>query len=260
MEKNIDPGGYFTIKDEEWLLNQRHAGKVLSATHQLVKSKVVDGITSTDLNLIGEQFMLSHEGCTPTFKGYNGFPAAMCISINEELVHGIPSKDKFLKIGDIVKIDAGVTYKGAIADSAITTVVGEYADTKYKYLVEGCKKCLDNVILYINENISNIRLGDVGFFIKKEGARIGANIIKELTGHGLEYNDPHWFPLVLNYGERNKGVKIIPNTTLCIEPMFIYGSTKLNIQKDGWTITTQDIGAHWEHTIFTHKDRVEIIT
>jgi len=256
----MDNFGFFTIKDNEWLENQRHAGKVLANALSLVEENIKEGISTLYINNLCEEFILSNEGCIPTFKGYIGFPAASCISVNEEVVHGIPKEDKILKVGDIVKIDCGVTYKGAIADSAICVVVEEYLNFRDKDLVECCVNCLSSVIKLIERKIGIIRVGDVGYFIKKEAAKIGANSIKELTGHGLELNKPHWYPQIFNVGDRNNGIVLVPNMTICIEPIFVYGSLDIFVKEDKFTIAANSIGVHCEHTIFIHEDKVETIT
>jgi len=256
----MNHSGFFSIKDEEWLENQRHAGKVLAKALSIAEENIQEGVSTAYLNKLCEEFILSNEGCAPTFKGYIGFPTTACISVNEEVVHGIPKEDKILKKGDIVKVDCGVTYNEAIADSAICSVVDDYLDVRDKELVEGCKDCLNKVIKLIETKIGKIRIGDVGYFIKKEASKIGANTVKELTGHGLEPGTPHWHPQVFNVGERNKGVILIPNMTICIEPIFVYGNSDVYVKEDKFTVATKSIGVHCEHTIFIHEDRVEIIT
>ncbi len=255
---NVMESGFYTLKNKDWLGNQRIAGKVLAGAMKEMEFHIVPGISTKELNDIGEKYILSNKGCTPTFKGYLGFPEAVCISVGKELVHGIPKEDRIIKEGDIVKLDSGVTYDGAIADMARTFVVGEIP-TKYKMLVECCKKALDNAIDFIDKN-KNARLGDVGYIIKKTAASIGANVITELSGHGLENFAVHHYPFVNNDGEKGKGLRIYEGMTFCIEPMLNFGSNKIKVQDDNWTISLLDIGAHYEDTVFIHKDRVEIIT
>lgn len=252
--------GFFSIKDKEWLDNQRHAGRILAKTLSLAEENIKEGISTLYINDICENFILSNEGCTPTFKGYIDFPATTCISVNEEVVHGIPKKDKILKRGDVVKVDCGVTYKGVIADSAICVVVEEYLNFRDKDLVDGCINCLNKVIDFVGRKIGTVRVGDIGYFIKKEASKIGANTIKELSGHGLELNTPHWHPQIFNVGNKNTGIVLIPNMTICIEPIFVYGNSNIYVKEDKFTVATNSIGVHCEHTIFIHEDNVEIIT
>jgi methionyl aminopeptidase len=251
--------GYFTLKDSIWLENQRIAGKILKKAHDLVKLAIKEGASTFDLDEIAEAYILDND-CVPTFKGYEGFPATTCISINNELVHGVPKKDRFLNKGDLVKIDLGVTFEGAIADSAQTHVVGDYNNARDKDLVDGCERALYKAIDYIKNNINNVTIGDVGWIIKKEAMEGGFTSVKGLMGHGLEYGFPHYFPSVMNFGERGKGIKLVPNMTICLEPIFIIGEERLKVGDDKWTISANGNGAHWEHTIFIHEDDVEIIT
>ena len=256
--QNVLESGFYTLKDNAWLGNQRIAGKVLAGAMKEMEIHLVPGISTKEINDIGEEYIKKHDGCIPTFKGYNGFPEAICISLNTSLVHGIPRNDVIIKDGDIIKLDGGVTYNGAIADMARTFAVGEIS-TKNKMLIECCKKALDNAIDYIDKN-QNARLGDVGYVIKKTAASIGANVITELTGHGIEDMQLHAYPYVNNDGEKGKGLRIYQGMTIAREPMMCYGNNKIKMQEDNWTINLADIGVHEEETIFVHKDRVEIIT
>lgn len=250
--------GFFSLKDDEWLDNQRYAGKILSKALTKAKESVTEGITTLSIDKICEGYIVENN-CITTFKGYTDFPNATCVSINEEVVHGVPS-DRTLNNGDIVKIDCGATYKGAIADSAISVVVGDYKSNKDKDLLEGCYNCLIGSINLIENNIGKIKLGDLGYYIKKEASRIGAKVIYELTGHGLEPNTPHWYPQILNFGNKNEGITLIPNMTICIEPIFVFGQNNIHLKSDKFTIAAPSIGVHWEHTIFIHENYVEIIT
>ena len=258
MENAFD-SGYYTLKDASWLENQKVAGKVLKDTISLIGENLKPGKSTKEINDLAETFINSFNGCSPTFKNYNGFPAGICISINRSLVHGIPSENIIIKDGDIIKIDSGVTYKKAIADMARTFIVGESSE-RNKLLVTTCKEALDNSLNFLNENIGTARIGDIGYIINKTAKKIGANVIIDLTGHSLEEDTPHWFPFIFNNGEKNKGIKIRPGMTLCIEPMLTYGSPKIYLQDDHWTINLEEMGAHEEDTIFVHERNIEIIT
>jgi len=256
----IEYGGYITFKDDEWLSNQRIAGKILSNAHSMVKSMAVDGAETKNINNKIEEF-IKDNNCTPTFKGYKGFPDALCTSVNKEIAHGVSSCDKVLKTGDVVKFDVGVSYEGAIADAAFTMSVGEFKNIRLKILSEACRNALYRTIRYIEENIGKEpRVGDLGFIIKKGASNVGANVIKDLTGHGLEYEHPHWVPFIFNYGDKGKGARLFPGMTICIEPMMVYGDGSISIDSNGFSFLTKEIGVHFEHTIFIHEDRVEIIT
>ena len=248
----------YSLKDKTWLENQRHAGKVLTETLLTVKKLLIPGVTTKEINDCGEDFINSNDGCTPTFKGYKGYPASLCISVNKELVHGIPKETCILQDGDVVKIDAGVTYKGAIADMAATFIVGTVKNIKVAMLVDACKQSLQKTIAGIKVNSST--LGDVGYVIKKEAIKINASVISELGGHGLEIDDLHAYPYVFNIGERGDGPTIRPGMTLAIEPMMVYGNSRITYGSDNWTVSTETVGVHFEHTIFVHEDNVEIIT
>ena len=247
--------GYFSIKDEEWLTNQRIAGKILSDAFTEVKKYIQEGITTNQLNRIVEDYILDNKGI-PTFKGYLGFPATSCMSVNKIIVHGIPN-DIPLQFGDVLKVDAGVTIDGSIADAAFSIIIGE--NKKYQLLLDTCEKALSKAIDYI-KTAKEPRLGHVGYIVEKEAKNIGANVIPDLTGHGLELNSPHFFPIIYNYGKANSGIRIIPGMTFCIEPIYVYGSSNIKVLDDNWSIQALDIGVHFEHTLFISKNNVEIIT
>lgn len=259
--ENISDSCYYTLKDNVWLENQRHAWKILSNAVLEMSKHIHPGISTKKINDIGEEYIRSNNDCIPTFKGYRGFPEAVCISLNNEVVHGIPKDNVILKDGDIVKIDCGVTYNGAIADMARTYSIGNI-DIKYKYLMDACKRALNDSIKYINDNIGKnvIRLGDVGNIIHKTAKRINANVITSLSGHGLENDTLHWYPFVNNVGERGKGLRLYPGMTIAIEPMVLYDDNSITVGNDNWTVFTKSIAIHEEDTIFIHNDHVEIIT
>ena len=246
--------GYFSIKDEEWLSNQRIAGKILSGAFTEVKKHIQEGITTIQLNGIVEDYILDNKGI-PTFKGYLGFPSASCMSINKIIVHGIPN-DIPLQLGDVLKVDAGVTIAGSIADAAFSIIIGE--NKKYQLLLDICEKSLNAVIEHINKG--NARTGDIGYIIEKHAKSINANVVKVLTGHGLECNIPHHFPIIYNFGQKNTGIKLLPNTTICVEPIIIYGSDDVKVLEDNWSIQTLEPGIQFEETLYIHPDHVEVIT
>lgn len=251
----MDDSGYFSLKNDEWLYNQRIAGKILSSAFVEVKKHIREGITTRELDKIIETYILDSKGFL-TFKGYLGFPSASCMSVNRVIVHGIPN-DIPLKFGDVLKVDAGVTILGAIADSAFTFIIGE--NPKYKYLMDACEKSLYKAIDYI-KTAKEPRMGQIGYIIEKEAKNIGANIIRDLSGHGLELNTPHFLPIVYNYGKANSCIRILPGITFCIEPMILIGNSSIKVLEDNWSIQTLEIGVHFEHTIFVHENDVEIIT
>ncbi|HUU89541.1 MAG TPA: type I methionyl aminopeptidase [Candidatus Glassbacteria bacterium] len=238
-----------SLKDEEWLENQIHAGKVLAkAIKEAIKSVSV-GATTKEIDDVCENVILDHEGCTPTFKGFTGFPCATVISLNEEVVHGIPNKERRICGGDIITVDAGVTYNGAIADMARTFSIG-YISSEFELLIKTCEECFHAAVRAI-EKADKPRLGDIGYAISREAKKIGANVIVDYGGHGIEKNKPHAHPFVYNYGERGKGpILYSPGTVICIEPMLTFGPATTNIKDDGWTVCTKETSVHYENTIF----------
>lgn len=249
---------FIKLKDEDWLLKQRVAGRAVAATLTALESLVMSKTSKSliELNEIGEEIIATH-GCTPTFKGYKGFPAGVCISVNKHLVHGIPN-DSVLQEGDVVKFDLGATFEGAIADSALTCIFGEARNPLHKKLVEATKKSLELGIAAIAVGKP---LGVIGNAIYKYGREQGFSVVTDYGGHGIDLDRPHAPPFVANRSDPNEGVIIQPGLTIAIEPMLIAGSTsKSKTLEDGWTVVTYDIGAHFEHSVFVHEDRVEIIT
>lgn len=245
--------GYFTLKDSEWLSNQKIAGSILNKALSAIKQNIKPNITTKELNDIGSDIIYSNNGI-PTFLGYKGFPTAFCISINKTIVHGIPD-DYELQEGDVVKIDGGVTYNESIADAAFTSICGAHKDLSHKFIVDDCKKVLKRVIEFIKPNKTTI--GDIGFFINKETNNLKHVIVKDLTGHGLEYDHPHWYPTFYNYGTKGTGPTILDNMTFCLEPMIVDNVGDIIVDKDDkWSIYTKGVGAHFETTLFVDNNKV----
>jgi methionyl aminopeptidase len=247
------------IKDEKWLEKQRIAGKTVAQC--LKKSKeLIETENNISLKDIEKQCIdiISENGCTPTFKNYKGFSGAICTSVNKQIVHGIPSKYK-VKNGDIVKIDIGATYEGAIGDAAITAIGGGFdkAMPQHYEMVRACQKMLE---IGINAAKPGNHVGQIGFKMYEYIKETDFNVITAYGGHGLEYNKLHAAPFVDNKSEKDHGIVLQPNMTICIEPMITIGSNKTKVGKDGWTVTTEKVNAHCEHTLFIHKDCTEILT
>jgi len=248
------------LKNNNWLEKQRVAGRISAETLLLLADAVKTGkqLNLNQLNQMGEDYITKHKDSTCTFKGYKGFPAGVCISVNKELVHGIP-KDYDLKDGDLVSFDLGVTYQGAIADTALTVLVGE------PDIATGRKwKLLDATYQSLMAGIHAIkvgsRLGVIGQAIWNSAKPSGFNIINNYGGHGLDWDVPHAPPFVENKSDSTKGIRIQPGLAIAIEPMLVLGSTNTTTLDDGWTVVTPDLSAHFEHSIFVHEDHVEIIT
>jgi methionyl aminopeptidase len=244
-----------TIKSQREIELLRVAGNVVYQTHQYLKPFIKEGVTTEELNRLGEEFIRS-KGCTPSFKGYEGFPYSLCISINSEVVHGFPSKRK-LKNGDIVTLDIGACWKGYHGDSGWTYAVGEVDDDK-KYIMEHTEKALYKGL---DEIKPGARIGDISHAIEVYAKEHNLGVVKELCGHGVG-TDVHEDPEVPNYGEPNTGPRLKEGMVLAIEPMLTLGSPRVFLHDNDWTVETQDgsISGHYEHTIVVTKDGYEILT
>lgn len=249
--------GLFKLKNKDWLEKQRIAGRIaanaLIKLENLVKDKTE--LSLIELNEVAEKF-ITDAGGFPTFKGYKGFPAGVCISVNKQLVHGIPT-DYHLQSGDVVSFDLGVTWEGAIADTAITCIYGEPISIKHIDLIRATEEALMKGIEAIQVGK---RLGCIGNAIHKSVKSNGFNVITKYGGHGLDWNVPHATPFVENKSEPDQGIRIQPGLAIAIEPMLVPGPTDTKTLADGWTVVTEDMGAHFEHSVFVHEDHVEIIT
>jgi len=248
---------FILLKDDKWLTYQREAGRiaanVLWVLEQQVKGKMTYSLI--ELNNIAES-IIAKAGGTPTFKGYKGFPAGVCISVNKQLVHGIPTDYK-LQEGDIVSFDLGVTIEGAIADTALTCIYGEPKSSQHVKLVEATESALMKGIQAIQVGK---RLGVIGHAISRSAKGDGFGLITNYGGHGLDWNVPHAAPFVSNKADPEEGIRIQPGLSIAIEPMLVIGTPTTRTLDDGWTVVTPDLGAHFEHSIFVHEDRVEILT
>ena len=245
------------LKDNDWLEKQRVAGRIAAETLLLLADAVKTGkqLNLNQLNQMGEDY-ITQNGGSCTFKGYKGFPAGVCISVNKELVHGIP-KDYELKDGDLVSFDLGVTYKSAIADTAITCIAGTPHSDRHVTLVRATEESLMKGIGAVQVGK---QLGVIGHAIYNHAKTYGFGIINNYGGHGLDWDIPHAPPFVENKSDESRGIRIQPGLAIAIEPMLVLGSTATTTLSDGWTVVTPDLGAHFEHSIYVHEDHVEIIT
>lgn len=243
------------IKSKREIDLLKEAGRITYLTHLEVKKHIKPGITTNELDRIAEEFILKN-GCTPSFKNYNGFPKSICASINDEVVHGIPSNRK-LKEGDIISIDIGVCYKGYHGDSAWTYPVGTISKEK-EYLLEHTKNSLFEGL---NKIKPGNRLGDVCSAIGTYASEHNLGIVRELVGHGVGAK-LHEDPEIPNYGVAGTGPILKEGMVLAIEPMLNLGSDDVVMLDDDWTIVTEDgeDSAHFEHTIVITKDGYEILT
>ena len=244
-----------SIKSEEEVELLRIAGEITGSTHNYLKPYIKPGITTLELDKLAEDYILSR-GATPSFKGYDGFPGTVCASINNEVVHGIPSS-RTLKEGDIITLDIGACWKGYHGDSAWTYAVGEISDKK-KYLLEHTEKSLFKGLEAIHDGC---HVGDIGYAVSKYANEHGLGVVRELVGHGVG-TDVHEEPDVPNYGARGTGPVLKEGMVIAVEPMLNLGSRKVYILEDGWTIITADgkPSAHFEHTVLVTKDGYEILT
>lgn len=231
------------------------SAQVLGKCHAEIAKWVKPGVTTKQLNVVAEEYINDYHGI-PSFKGFNGFPAALCISVNEVVVHGMPSEYE-LRSGDIIAIDCGVKLNGYHSDSAYTYPVGEVSK-EVLLLLERTKKSL---YLGVEKARDGMRIGDIGFAIQNHVEQFGYSVVRELVGHGVG-KSLHESPEVPNYGKRGKGIKLKEGMVLAIEPMINLGKKAVVQEKDGWTIRTTDRkpSAHFEHTVAVRKGKVEILT
>ena len=244
-----------SIKSDREIELLRIAGNIVHETREYLRPFIKEGITTKELDTLAEDFIRS-KGATPSFKGLNDFPCATCISINQEVVHGIPGKRK-LRNGDIVSIDIGACYKGYHGDSAWTFAVGEISPAKAA-LMEHTRESLFKGLEQVKPGN---RIGDVSHAIEIHAKKYNLGVIRELVGHGVG-TKVHEEPDVPNYGEPNRGPVLKEGMVLAIEPMLTLGRRDICILDDEWTIETLDNSpaAHYEHTVVVTKDGYEILT
>lgn len=242
-------------KTEEEIELIRESAQILGKAHGEVAKHVKPGIKTKDLDKIAEEFIADY-GAKASFKGYNGFPATLCISTNEVVVHGFPSEYE-LKDGDIISIDCGVFYKGFHSDSAYTYPVGDISPETLSLL----KATKESLYKGIEEAKFGNRIGDIAYAVQNYVEDRGYTVVRELVGHGLG-RSLHEGPEVPNYGKRGKGPKLNEGLVIAIEPMVNLGVRNIVQESDGWTIRTRDRqpSAHYEHTIAIFADRTEILT
>jgi methionyl aminopeptidase len=246
------------IKKEEEIKKMGKAGEILAEVLDILEANAKPGLSTAELDSLAEKLIHSR-GARPSFKGFNGFPASICASLNDEVVHGIPSKRKILRGGDLLKIDVGVEFEGYHADGARTFVVGNgEVDEIVIELINTTKVALEKGIMAARKGA---RLGDIGYAIQSYVEGKGFSVVKALTGHGIGrslWEDPP----VPNYGSRGKGIILKEGMTLAIEPMVNIGDDRVFTAKDGWTVKTADgsLSAHFEHTIAIMGEGCLILT
>jgi len=239
-------------KTEEEIALMRENGILVSKTLAEVGKMVAPGVTTNELNRVAETFIRDH-GAIPSFLGYDGFPAALCISVNDIVVHGFPS-DYVLKEGDIVSVDCGTLWKGYNGDSAYTFPVGE-VDAETRKLLDVTKASLYKGI---EQAVAGNRVGDIGHAVQQYAESFGFGVVRELEGHGIGRN-MHENPGVPNYGQAGRGAKLCEGMTICIEPMINAGTRGVYLARNGWAVHTADHkkSAHYELTVVVRKGHAE---
>jgi methionyl aminopeptidase len=234
-----------------------HGGKILGATVEMLRREARVGMSTWQLDELAESFIRSHLGATPSFKGLYGFPGSVCASINEEIVHGIPSRRRVLKDGDIISIDVGVKFEGFHTDSATTVGVGEVSDESQR-LLDVTQRAL---VAGVAAALPNNHIGDIGAAIQAVVDASGFTIVRDLVGHGIGVAF-HEEPQVPNYGKPRRGTKLMPGLTIAIEPMVNAGAPATRTMPDRWTVVTVDgsRSAHFEHTVAITETGARILT
>ncbi len=244
------------IKSQREIALMKEAGRIVALSHQAIKSMIKPGITTEDIDRKVESIIRENDAI-PSFKGYGGFPGSACTSINEEVVHGIPSKTRILKEGDIVKVDIGAQYKGYHGDSAWTYPVGKISKEAEK-LLEVTEQALYEGLKYAKKGA---RLSDISHAIQAYAESHGFSIVRDFVGHGIGKN-LHEDPQIPNYGLPNKGTLLKPGMTFAIEPMVNAGQKEVRVLEDQWTAVTvdQSLSAHYEHTILITEEDCILLT
>lgn len=245
-----------SIKSAKEIELMREAGRLLEITHNELAKAIKPGISTWEIDRLGEQIIRSF-GCTPNFLNYNGYPASICVSVNDEVVHGIPSKEHILKEGDIVSLDAGLIYKGFHSDAARTHAVGEISKEAEK-LIEVTKQSFFKGIEFAR---SGHHLHEISGAIGAYAESFGYGVVRDLVGHGIG-TSLHEDPQIPNFVQKRRGIKLLPGMTLAIEPMINAGRYDVEWLDDDWTVVTEDgtLSAHYENTVLITEGDPEILT
>ncbi|SCP97876.1 type I methionyl aminopeptidase [Anaerobium acetethylicum] len=245
-----------TIKSPREIELMREAGRILSITLKDLEKAIKPGMSTFEVDRIGEEIIRSY-GCIPSFLNYNGFPASICVSLNDEVVHGIPRKDRIIQEGDLVSLDAGVIYKGYHSDAARTYGVGEITKEAEK-LIEVTKQSFFEGIKFAKEGN---HLFDISAAIGEYAESFGYGVVRDLVGHGIG-SDLHESPQIPNFKQKRRGLKLQAGMTLAIEPMINAGCYDVEWLDDDWTVVTGDgsLSAHYENTVLITTGEPEILT
>ncbi len=246
-------------KSREEIALMARAGAVVAAAHEEVAAQLRPGMTTLELDRVAERVIRGH-GATPSFKGYRGFPATLCTSPDDRIVHGIPSADDVLDEGTVISIDCGAIVEGFHGDSAVTWIVGgeDTVDPEVATLVRATRTAMWRGL---GQVVAGNRLGDVGAAIEAVADDHGFGVVREYVGHGIG-RALHEDPSVPNYGTPGRGSKLATGWVIAVEPMFNLGSERTRTLDDGWTVVTADgsVSAHWEHTIAITEDGPQVLT
>lgn len=244
------------IKTQSQIANMREACKITILAIEKAAEAIEVGISTYDIDNVARKVILSNGG-KPAFLGQYGFPATACISVNDEVVHGIPNRKRVLSLGDTISIDCGTIIGGMYSDMARTFFVGE-PSAEQKCILEAAQEILDEAIKYAKPNF---KTGDIGHAIAKKAAEKEFDVVKEYTGHGIG-TSLHELPAVPNYGSPGTGSILLPNMTIAIEPMLTVGEAKTKVLEDGWTVSTMDgkLSVHIEDTVLITENGNEILT
>ncbi len=245
------------LKSEREIDIMARGGEILAATVHLLETSVRPGMTTLELDRMAEEFIASHPGAVPAFKGLYNFPASICTSINQEIVHGIPSKKRVIEEGDIVSLDIGVKLEGYYTDSATTVAVGE-VDAQSRRLLEVTRAALAaGIAAATAEN----HIGDIGAAVQEVVEAAGFSVVRDLVGHGIGVGF-HEEPQVPNYGKPKRGTRLTPGLTIAIEPMVNIGKPGTRTMPDRWTVVSVDgtRSAHFEHTVAVTENGPRVLT
>ncbi len=248
--------GQVGIKTRDEIALMREAGRIVSEILDELEKAVAPGVTTWDLDALSEK-LIYQKGARPAFKGYHGFPACLCASVNDEVVHGIPSKRRKLREGDLMKLDFGVVYRGFFGDSARTVPVGKVS-SEAQALVNTTREALHKGIQAM---VPGNRLGDIGHAVQRHVEARGFSVVRLFSGHGIGRR-LHEEPDVPNYGQPGSGMKLRPGMVLAVEPMVNQGTDEVMVLEDQWTAVTRDskLSAHFEHTVLITEGGPEVLT
>lgn len=244
------------LKEKAQIALMREAGKIAAAALVEAGAKIKDGVTTAEIDKFIQSFIEKHNA-TPSFLHYQGFPASSCISLNDEVIHGIPSKKRVIREGDIVSIDVGAFKNGYHSDTAYTFFCGNVSENAKRI----CEVTRSSLAKGIEAAVIGNRIGDIGNAVESEALKNGYTVLRDYTGHGVGA-DIHEAPDVPNYGRQGRGVRLCEGMTIAIEPMLNEGDEKVYVLSDGWTVCTADrkLSAHFEHTVAITANGAEILT